>query len=234
MSRLMDAARRLPRLSRQMQFIRLSCETSDARTATLHRVSTHSKEPVPNPGGQSLLEYHGPYSETYKKLKLFSLSSLGLAAMITPVMFIIDSTIPAGGRAILGITAMTTSSISTALIAWAGRSYVTDLRVDDGGRRIQFTTTTLLLRGITTTVYDPTFLEPAEEYFTKVRLRKSIRIPMAVVQKEGMNLVDGQEETVAETTDSKRNVKGWWEVRWRQEGEAGFVGECRGVGKVMR
>lgn len=235
MLRLSGATRRCcSQPLKQISGIRPGNGAFNGRIAALRKISTDPKEQAEKTQSSALLEYHGAYSETYKKLKVFSLSSLGLAAAITPMMFILDSTIPAGGRAILGITAMTTSSISTSLIAWAGRSYVTDLRVDDGGRRIDFITTTMLLRKLTTTVYDPMFLEPAEHYFTKVRLRSSIRIPMAVVQKQQMNLVDGQEETVAETTDSKGRVKGWWEVRWRQEGDAGFVGECRGVGKVMR
>lgn len=194
-------------------------------------LSTKADEPKDS-SSPVLLEYKGLYADSYKKLKAFSLSSLALATMVTPIMFLIESSIPVGGKAVLGITAMSTSSISTALIAWAGSSYVTQLQVDEGGRRLQFTTTTMLLRNIKTVVYDPMFLEPAEEYFIKVRLRNSIRIPMAEVERQGMKLSDGQEETVAESLDSRGDVKGWWAVKWRKEGDAGFVGECRGVGKV--
>ena len=91
----------------------------------------------------------------------------------------------------------------------------------------------MLLKEYVTTVYDPSFLEHAEEFFNKVRLRKQIRVPMAEVERMGMKLVDGMEETVAETVDAKGNVRGWWEVHWRKEGEAGFVGECRGAGKII-
>ncbi|KAG8811536.1 hypothetical protein FRC19_003741 [Serendipita sp. 401] len=56
---------------------------------------------------------------------------------------------------------------------------------------------------------------------------------MEEVKRLGMNLNDGMEETVAETTDSKGNVKGWWEVHWRREGSAGFVGECREAGNII-
>ena len=180
-----------------------------------------------------LLEYRGIYADSYKKLKAFSLSSLALATMVTPFMFFIDSSVSVGGRAVLGVIAMSTSSLSTALIAWVGSSYVAHLRVD-GGRRLEFTTTTLFLRNVKTVVYDPMFLEAAGEYFIKVRLRTAIRIPMAEVKRQGMILEDGQEETVAETLDSKGNIQGWWAVRWRREGDAGFVGECRAVGKVKR
>ncbi|CCA70537.1 hypothetical protein PIIN_04474 [Serendipita indica DSM 11827] len=160
---------------------------------------------------------------------------------MTPLMFIIDSSMPFAGRAVLGFTAMSTSGLSTALIAWLGSTYVTKVRVEDvgvegagAGRRVHMTTKTMLLRERVTTVYDPSFLEHAEQYFNKVRLRNQIRVPMAEVEKNGMKLVDGMEETVAETLDEKGNVRGWWEVHWRREGDAGFVGECRGAGKIIR
>ncbi|CAG8639022.1 7359_t:CDS:1 [Acaulospora colombiana] len=205
------------------------------------QLSTEVKQKPENSSTPSsvLVEHRGPLSDSYTRLKKFSLSSMGLAAVFTPLMFVIDSAVPTGGRFILGLTALSTSGLSTALIAWAGSSYVTNLRVESqgpngAGRRIHFTTTTILLKNLNTVVYDPLFLERAEEYLVKVKLRQSIRIPMAEVQKKGMKLVHGSEETVAETFDSNGNVKGWWEVRWRQEGDAGFVGECRSVGKVIR
>ncbi|KIM31537.1 hypothetical protein M408DRAFT_327714 [Serendipita vermifera MAFF 305830] len=216
------------RIIRTLQPVSLKFSPLGTRFRTFSEKADGSKDS----SSTSLLEYRGLYTDSYKKLKAFSLASLTLATMVTPFMFLIESSIPAGGKAILGITAMSTSSLSTALIAWAGSSYVTGLRVDDGGRRLEFTTTTIFLRNIKTVVYDPMFLEPAEEYFIKVRLRRSIRIPMAEVERQGMALSDGQEETVAESLDPSGNVKGWWAVRWRREGEAGFVGECREVGKI--
>ncbi|KAG8776168.1 hypothetical protein FRC16_004603 [Serendipita sp. 398] len=203
------------------------------------KVSTVSKSdstPTATTKGKTsqLLEYDGPLTQTYGRLKAFSLTSLALAAGVTPLMFIIDSSVSTGGRAMLGLTALSTSGLSTALIAWAGKSYVTKLRVvEEPGTRLRFTTKNVFLRERITTVYDPLFLEPAEEYLTKVRLKKSVRIPMEEVKRLGMNLNDGMEETVAETTDSKGNVKGWWEVHWRREGSAGFVGECRGAGSII-
>jgi hypothetical protein len=207
---------------------------SSAATAHFRKLSTKPEDSKEESTSPVLLEYRGMYADSYKKLKAFSLSSLALATMVTPLMFLIESSIPAGGRAVLGVAAMSTSSLSTALIAWAGSSYVTRLKVDEGGRRLEFTTTTIFLRSVRTVVYDPLFLEATEHYFVKVRLRNTIRIPMAEVERQGMKLEDGQEETVAETLDPSGNVKGWWAVKWRQEGDAGFVGECRGVGNVKR
>jgi hypothetical protein len=207
---------------------------SSSPAAPFRKLSTGPEDSIEEAKGPVLLEYRGVYTDSYKKLKAFSLSSLALATMVTPLMFLIESSIPAGGRAFLGIAAMSTSSLSTALIAWAGSSYVTHLKVDEGGRRLEFTTTTIFLRSVKTIVYDPIFLEENADYFIKVRLRSAIRIPMAEVERQGVKLEDGQEETVAESLDSSGNVQGWWAVRWRREGDAGFVGECRAVGKVKR
>jgi hypothetical protein len=117
---------------------------------------------------------------------------------------------------------------------------VTRLRVDEGegetgkNLRLHFATSNIFLRSFTTTVYDPMFLEAHEHYFSKVRLRQQIRIPMNDVERLQMGLMDGLEETVAETTDSSGKVRGWWAVKWRREGDAGFVGECSSSGKFIR
>ncbi|KAG8808941.1 hypothetical protein FRC17_003691 [Serendipita sp. 399] len=187
--------------------------TPNAHFLSTRKVSTEVKsESGPSPPDSKakravLLEYKGPLTETYHKLKIFSLTSLGLAVAMTPLMFYIDSAVSTGGRAILGLTAMSTSGLSTALVSWAGKSYVTQLMVEEPGPRLKFTTTNLFLRERITTVYDPLFLEPAEEYLTKVRLRKSVRIPMKEVERLGMRLSDGMEETVAETADSNGEVQ---------------------------
>src|SRR5258708_37104303 len=45
-----------------------------------------------------LYQYSGPLTATWKRLKLFSFASLGLAAAITPFFFILESTVPMAGR----------------------------------------------------------------------------------------------------------------------------------------
>ncbi|CAG7854583.1 SubName: Full=Uncharacterized protein {ECO:0000313/EMBL:CCA70537.1} [Serendipita indica DSM 11827] len=231
--RLCYSARPASRILFQTRLIRPQC-VYKAGIGSLRALSTESNSSpatFPNSTTQPRqpIEYNGPLADTYQRLKLFSLTSLSLATLMTPLMFIIDSSMPFAGRAVLGFTAMSTSGLSTALIAWLGSTYVTKVRVEDvgvegagAGRRVHMTTKTMLLRERVTTVYDPSFLEHAEQYFNKVRLRNQIRVPMAEVEKNGMKLVDGMEETVAETLDEKGNVRGWWEVHWRREGDAGF------------
>jgi hypothetical protein len=66
-------------------------------------------------------------------------------------MFCIESNLPWSARAFLVGTAIGTSSVSTAVIAWAGRSYVTALRLTkspktDAVEQVELTTWNLLLQ----------------------------------------------------------------------------------------
>lgn len=72
--------------------------------------------------------YVGPLTQTFRRLKIFSLSSLVLASTLSPFIFIVESSLPSTARAALATTALATSGVSTALVAWCGRPYVTTLR----------------------------------------------------------------------------------------------------------
>jgi hypothetical protein len=72
--------------------------------------------------------YVGPLTQTFRRLKIFSLSSLALASSLSPFIFIIESSLPSTARVALATTALATSGLSTALVAWCGRPYVTTLR----------------------------------------------------------------------------------------------------------
>ena len=72
--------------------------------------------------------YVGPLTQTFRRLKIFSLSSLALASTLSPFIFIVESSLPSTARAGLAATALATSGVSTALVAWCGRPYVTTLR----------------------------------------------------------------------------------------------------------
>ncbi|KAI0002224.1 hypothetical protein BJV74DRAFT_794010 [Russula compacta] len=72
--------------------------------------------------------YVGPLTSTFRRLKIFSLSSLVLASSLSPFIFIVESSLPSTARAALATTALVTSGVSTALVAWCGRPYVTTLR----------------------------------------------------------------------------------------------------------
>ncbi|KAF8178681.1 hypothetical protein K438DRAFT_1844225 [Mycena galopus ATCC 62051] len=178
--------------------------------------------------------YRGPLTATFKRLKLFSLSSLTLCLTMAPVMFAIETNLPWTARVFLAGTAVGTSFVSTALIAWAGRSYVTALRftkspTNDAIEQAELTTLTLRLRPRITRVYDPLFVVPLDppSGFAKWELAQLVLLPPHL---RATLPAPGTEETVAETTDARNRVLGRWVVRWGENGE----GACHEVGRVVR
>jgi hypothetical protein len=199
------------------------------------RFLQHIPHPTNSTGGLDnapLYQYSGPLTETWKRLKLFSFASLGLAAAITPFFFILESTVPMAGRAMLGSVAIASSSLSTALIGWCAAPYVTSLTVGHDGA-IKFTTKSFFMKSLETTVYDKGFLRPATRYMAHWQLAKAIRLSNEEDERAIAGLEDGKEETVAETRNEKGDVLGWWAVRWRREGD-NYVGECTGSGSIVQ
>ncbi|KAI0368988.1 hypothetical protein BV20DRAFT_1036724 [Pilatotrama ljubarskyi] len=185
-------------------------------------------------------EYHGPLTTTYRRLKILSLSSLTLTFALTPFIFILETTssVPLVGRAALAAIAMATSSVSTALVAWCGRPYVTTLRFLEpegaqaagSGRAIEMTTMTLGLHKRVTTVYDTAFLVPTSRPFATWELAEAFKLSEAeVLSARAQGLIPG-EETIAETKTADGGVLGRWVVTWDENG----VGTCREVGQVVR
>ncbi|KAJ6519205.1 hypothetical protein C8R45DRAFT_950536 [Mycena sanguinolenta] len=179
--------------------------------------------------------YRGPLTGTFKRLKVFSLSSLTLCLTMAPVMFAIETNLPFSARVFLASTAVGTSCVSTAVIAWAGRSYVTALRftktpTTDVIEQVELTTLTLRLQPRITRVYDPLFLVPIDppSGFAKWELAQLVLLPPHL--RAGTPPAPGTEETVAETTDAHNRVLGRWIVRWGENGE----GACREEGRVVR
>ncbi|KAJ7188740.1 hypothetical protein C8R46DRAFT_1055647 [Mycena filopes] len=174
--------------------------------------------------------YRGPLTGTFKRLKVFSLSSFSLCLTMVPVMFAIETNLPWSARASLAGIAVCTSGVSTALIAWAGRTYVTALRLTTAPtngaiEQLEITTLTLRLRPRITRVFDPLFVVPSERPFAKWELAQLVLLPPHL-----RNTTPGQEETVAETTDTKGRVIGRWVVRWGENGE----GNCREEGSMIK
>lgn len=169
--------------------------------------------------------YHGPLAKTYRNLKIFSLTSLGLAASMTPFFFIVESTLPLSARVGLAGVVMGTGGISTALVGWCGSPYVSALRkVGDGDlEAVEMETTTLLLKRRFTTVYDwKWFLRESGRPFAKWELANDVEGSKKAKE-------EVREETVAETRDDEGRVLGRWIVTWK-DGR----GVCRGEGKIVR
>lgn len=156
---------------------------------------------------------------------------------MVPFLFIVESSLPVSARIFLTATAISTSSISTALVSWCGAPYVVDLRrltpAENGGiQGFEMTTLSLTLKRLTTRVYDSDFLVGTSRPFAKWELPLEIQLPPSSEDTiaAGKAGAPGEEETVAETLNDKGEVIGRWIVKW---GEGG-TGTCRGTGKVLR
>ncbi|EPX73217.1 uncharacterized protein SOCG_00972 [Schizosaccharomyces octosporus yFS286] len=89
--------------------------------------------------------YEAPLKTAVANIKKFSVGSLGLTYMISPLMLLLDAEgMGLATRLIMISTACAASTISTGLIHWAGKSYVTEGVLKDNS--ITFTTLNLLGR----------------------------------------------------------------------------------------
>lgn len=109
-------------------------------------------------------EYQGPLTDTMRRLKMFSLTSLGLTTTLTPFIFLIEAeSVPFMARCALAATAMVTSGtatgvfifyihcsslISSALVSWGARSYVARMQKTGEGdsTTYEFETANIFLR----------------------------------------------------------------------------------------
>jgi len=109
---------------------------TDSVTTTHNAANRSRNSDNNNDDDDPSLIYVGPLTRTFRRLKIFSLSSLALASALSPFIFIVESSLPFTARAALATAALGTSGVSTTLVAWCGRPYVTTLR------RLTTTTTT--------------------------------------------------------------------------------------------
>ncbi|EPT00338.1 hypothetical protein FOMPIDRAFT_1023736 [Fomitopsis schrenkii] len=140
------------------------------------------------------------------------------------------SSLPLSGRFALAGVAVATSGVSTGLVGWAGKPYVTKLRWAESGRGIEMTTLTLRLHERTTRVYDTAFLVPATRPLATVELAGTFQLPTDEIEQGKRDGSLPREETIAETMTPGGAVVGRWIVRWDGEGK----GACKAVGKVVR
>ncbi|GJE91383.1 hypothetical protein PsYK624_075330 [Phanerochaete sordida] len=191
-------------------------------------------------------DYEGPLAQTFRRLKIFSVSSLALSTAMTPFIFMIETTsaVPIVARVALAGTVLMTSGVSTALVAWCGRPYVTRLHwfhPEDASATpskaagkaptgMELVTATLTLRKRITRVYDTAFLVPTSRPFAKWELAEAFQLPPAEAAAEKAKGNLPREETIAETLDESRQVVGRWIVSWDENGS----GTCRQMGKIQR
>jgi TMEM70/TMEM186/TMEM223 protein family len=95
--------------------------------------------------------YNGPLTLTFRRLKIFSLSSLSLSCMLAPFMFLMESNLPTTARVVVASIAVGTSGLSTGLVGWCAKPYVAKLRrlvpeKHGDAEGIEMTTFDILLR----------------------------------------------------------------------------------------
>ncbi|KAI8347672.1 hypothetical protein BD560DRAFT_376982 [Blakeslea trispora] len=115
--------------------------------------------------------YTGPLANVAKKLKLFSITSLGLGTGISPFVFAIDVPVPFLAKAALVGVAVATSAASTGLIQWVMSPYVTkitipkELKEGELPQELTIHTLSFTAKDHATTVPLDT-IEPASRIFT--------------------------------------------------------------------
>ncbi|KIY46179.1 hypothetical protein FISHEDRAFT_31733, partial [Fistulina hepatica ATCC 64428] len=173
--------------------------------------------------------YHGPLTKVIRRAKIFSLSSLALTTLASPVMFVLADISVLGRLSLVG-TCFAASALSTAMIAVFARPYVTTFRKlypreekASTSPIIELTNNNLFLQPTTTRVYDHQFIVQSARSLCTWELAKNVQVPKDTV-------TPGQEETVAETFDPSGVLLGRWIVRWDEDGQ----GECYEVGRVHR
>ncbi|CDR99177.1 hypothetical protein [Sporisorium scitamineum] len=215
--------------------IRTFTTTSIRRSNT----SSSSTTPAATEEAQVLATYDGPLARTFTRLKLFSLGSLGMATVLTPMLFLAPGEISLAGRIGLCITALATSGVSTALIAWIGTPYVGTMRLLQQHQQqplMELNTVSWRLKPQRTLVYDPTFLRPTSRPFAAWEITNSP--PPMKVGEDGVVV----EKKIAETFDVKSGESlGNWVVSYSpetktrtEEGEWKATGKVRVQGKPTR
>jgi hypothetical protein len=178
-----------------------------------------------------LATYEGPLSATFRRLKLFSLGSLALASVLTPVLLLAPGEISMAGRVGLCITALATSGVSTALIAWIGTPYVGTMRLLATPQRqhvMELNTLDWRLRKQTTLVYEPAFLRPTSRPFAAWEVTNNAPAPRDAPQAETTT-------KVAETIDDKTGTsKGTWAVTYAPAADGGASAKVVVKGKPTR
>lgn len=227
-----NTCRNFPPRQLIMQTRMLSFTTSKLAATTASVDSVHDTPPARptlETGNahkdHSAIIYTGPLASTFKRLKIFSISACVATTAFTPFLFVLESSLPLVARTVLCGTVLTTTFISAGLVGRTGAPYVNSLRRTEDGAGLEMSTSTMMLRPRTTTVYDPAFLVASKRPFTTWQLAHSVQLPPSPNMP-----APGSEETVAETKNDKEEVTGRWIVTWGENG----AGICTESGKILK
>ncbi|KAF9433940.1 hypothetical protein BGZ76_008788 [Entomortierella beljakovae] len=184
-----------------------SSRTKHTATPPPPPTSLEVAHPSPHHAESQTTIYEGPFSQTAKRLKLFSVSSLGATIALCPFIFILDAGISTGMRGGLAVAAVATSGSSTALVQWCLGSYVRKITIPN--HNISTTTsqqsesdpvtrstlvsfeTLSFLGGKRITTVKVSDLEPSSAPFSTIRIRAGQR--SVVRDGRGRILSDGNQ-----------------------------------------
>lgn len=192
-------------------------------STTSSRCNANAEKPVEAPR-PVLATYTGPMAATFYRLKLFSLGSLTLASAFTPVFLLAASDLSLAGRLGLSATAIVTSVVSTALVAWIGKPYVGRMSLlppatQGKGQEpvIEAYTITWRIRTLQTRIYQPSLIRPTSRPFASWELPENPGGVFNLPQSSSGRESGAKEDRilVSETVDAKsgKSVGKWWAER---------------------
>ncbi|KAG2175564.1 hypothetical protein INT43_001211 [Umbelopsis isabellina] len=116
--------------------------------------------------------YVGPLATVAKRLKLFSISSLGLSSAITPFVFVLDFPVPVFAKVVLVGSALFTSASSTGLINWVMSPYVTKATTSPEQPGMINLHTLNVIAQEHVTIVPITALQPSTRVFTTIMINE--------------------------------------------------------------
>jgi hypothetical protein len=224
-----------------------SYSTGESKTTTAATIAAADSTEAHLPPTSILASYKAPLAKTFIRLKMFSLGSLTLVSALCPVLMLAPSSIGLAGRIGLCITALATSGASTALIAWIGKPYVSEMQLLSGQYTreqlvrdlpegdaelhalaktrsdkpaIQVLTTNWRLEKLQTTIYEPGLIRPTSRPFATWELPIT---PPSLAMSPGKHSQEAQQQQtltklVAVTRSAKSGkVVGRWWARWSRD-----------------
>ncbi|KAK0547806.1 hypothetical protein OC845_003898 [Tilletia horrida] len=194
-------------------------------------LATSSSSPSPSelPPSNVLATYQGPLHTTFRRLKVFSLSSLVFAGVLTPYLLLGPGSLDTFARVALVITALSASSASTALISWIGKPYVAKLELvraaspsaaqndplPPSSTHLVAHTTSWRLQPLSTTIYQPGYIRGTSRPFAQWQLAAD---PPAVPVDAPPSTSAKLRSLIAETRLTKTGaVVGQYWVEWRPD-----------------
>ena len=118
----------------------------------------------------AVAQYVGPMRMAYYRLKLFSLSSLSVAALFAPVFLLWPHKMELAARVGIVATTLGASSVSTALISWIGSPYVGHMtlrRADPHAEPLHYISDSIKDTVLDDTPSDPT-RHASEKYYMEI------------------------------------------------------------------